>query len=290
MKMDKYLYEIIEDYKESKLEEEKAKVFKDFCSSIWGSNNKRRVITKTIRFNVRDDLLDTKIGQIFNMYSEIEYKTYKSMTKDDDWCSLIRQKINNLYTNYFDDNVILNKDYIDLLNKPKDLYYQWMYGKEMDSDELTNVIDESIHKSLELKSIYQKQKMNLSWSEYKKVVEDFLKKIFDNCKLLTDYEKEFGVPNIHIYEFIEDNFYIKYICSSLDGYMCNYQKEYYGLKRGRNKEYIRCKECGALIEKTNNKKMYCDKCALERKKASNKKSEIKYRNRMRENRKSKKPS
>ena len=68
--------------------------------------------------------------------------------------------------------------------------------------------------------------------------------------------------------------------------MLNYQKEYYNLKRGRNKEYKRCKECGALIEKTNNKKSYCDECAIKRKKESNRKSDKKYKDKIRrENRK-----
>ena len=58
--------------------------------------------------------------------------------------------------------------------------------------------------------------------------------------------------------------------------MLNYQKDYYELKRGRNKQYKRCKECGALIEKTNNRTMYCKECAkeIDRKKAKNRMKEI----------------
>ena len=59
----------------------------------------------------------------------------------------------------------------------------------------------------------------------------------------------------------EDNFYIKYFCKSLESYMKNYNKEYYGLKRGRDKKYKRCKKCGKMIEVKGNKKKYCDKCA-----------------------------
>lgn len=89
-----------------------------------------------------------------------------------------------------------------------------------------------------------------------------------------------------LYSFInEDNFYIKYFCRSLEAYIQNFQKEFYGLKRGRNKKYIRCKECGGLIEKTNNKKTYCDQCAKRRKKEMNKISDKKYRGKIRENRK-----
>lgn len=285
MNIDKYLYEIIDDYKNTNSMEEKTEIFKDFCSSIWSSKNKRRTYAKTIKFKVRSDLLDTEVGQIFNSWSEVEYIGYKSITKETDWCSLIRQKINNLYTKYFDDDVILNKDYMNLLKTPYILYYRWIKGSEMEANELTNNIDNAMHEARNVKTTYQKQKMSMSWNEYKNIIESFLQKIFDNCKLIEEYENE-DLTNKRIYDFMtEDNFYISYICRSLETYMLNYQKEYYGLQRGRNKKYKRCKECGALIEATGNKKMYCNDCAVKRKKESNKKSDKKYRNKKRENRK-----
>lgn len=260
MNIDNYLYEIIDDYKNANSEEEKSEIFEDFCSSLWSSKNKRRTYIKTIRFKVRNDLLQTEVGQIFDIYSEIEYVGYKEMTKDIDWVSLIRQKINNLYTRYFDKEVILKKDYMELLKTPKNLYYRWTSGEEINSDKLTEIIENSIFKAQELKLNYQKQKMELSWNDYKEVIEKFLKNIFNNCKLIEDFEKD-NLTSQYIYELAtEDNFYIKYFCDSLESYMCNYQKEYYKLKRGRNKKYKHCKECGKLIEKTNNRILYCDEC------------------------------
>lgn len=277
MNIDKYLYEIIDDYKCADSEEEKAEIFKDFCSSIWNNKNKRRIYTKAIKFKVRSDLLDSEIGQIFNSWSEVEYIGYKSMTKETDWCSLIRQKINNLYTHYFDEEVILNRDYMKLLKTPYNLYYRWIKGIEINPNELTDMINDAIDDANKLKNTYQKQKMKLTWNEYKNVIEGFLQKIFDNCKLIDNYENE-KLTDKYIYNFItEDNFYIKYICKSLGSYILNYQKEYYNLKRGRNKEYKRCKECGALIEKTGNKKMYCDKCAKERERIRKRNIAHKYR-------------
>lgn len=285
MNIDKYLYEIIDDYKSANSTEEKNEIFNLFCSSVWGSKNKRRVYNRQIKFKVRSDLLDSEIGQIFNTWSEVDYVGYKSMSSESDWCSLIRQKINNLYTRYFDEEVILNKDYMNLLKTPYKLYYRWIKGVEMCADEITDTIESSIYKAAELKTVYQKQKMKLSWSEYKKVVEGFLRRAFDNCKIIEDYENE-CLTDKYIYNFTtEDNFYIRYICKSLDGEMLKWQKEYYGLRRGRNKQYIRCKECGDLIEKTGNKKIYCEKCAAKRKAESNRKSDKKYKIKMRENRK-----
>ena len=260
--IDKYLYEIIDDYKHSDSDEEKSDIFKSFCSSIWSSENKRRVYTKTIRFSVRKDLLQTDVGQVFDVWSEVEYTGYKAMTKETDWCSLIRQKVNNLYTRYFDKDVILKKDYMSLLNTPKRLYYQWIDGIEMDADELTTIIDDAIDDAQKLKVTYQKQKMELSWSEYKKVIEGFFQRCFDNCKLIEDYEKDSKYCGI--YDFMnEDNFYIKYFCKSLESYMKTYNKEYYRLKRGRNKKYKRCKICEKKIEKTNNRIKYCNNCSYE---------------------------
>ena len=234
---------------------------------------------------MRSDLLDTEIGQIFNAWSEIDYIGYKAMTNDVDWSSLIRQKINNLYTKYFDEEVILTKDYMDLLKTPYNLYYRWIKGAEMDAEELTEIINDSIHRASELKSVYQQQKMKKSWEEYKEIIEVFLRKIFDNCKPIEDYEIE-NLTSKYIYELAnEDNSYVSCFCNSLETYMLNYQKEYYHLKRGRNKRYKRCKECGDLIEITGNKKTYCNDCAKKRKKKSDKISDKKYKSKRRENRK-----
>lgn len=260
MNIDKYLYEIFDDYKNATSTEEQNEIFDSFCTSIWSSNNKRRVYTKMIKFKVRDDLLNNEIGQIFNVWSEVEYIGYKAMSQDTDWCSLIRQKINNLYTRYFDEEVILKKDYMNLLKTPYNLYYRWIKGvdNEMSADELTNIIETSIYKAAELKSEYQKQKMSLSWEEYRNVIEDFFKKIFQNCRLIDDYEFE-NLTSQYIYELAtEDNFYIKYICVYLENEMKQWQKKYYGVRS--HKEYKRCKECGALIEKTNNRVLYCKDC------------------------------
>jgi hypothetical protein len=127
--------------------------------------------------------------------------------------------------------------------------------------------------------------MTLSWSEYKKVVEGFFKRCFDNCKLIEDYEKE--VNYFGIYDFInEDNFYIKYICKSLESYMRNYQKQYYGLyvKGSKDKNYKikRCQLCGCLIEVTGKKDFstkYCKECKNKIKKEQTRLRVKKYRDR-----------
>lgn len=278
-----FLYEIIEDYKEAEHNEVKDEIFNSFCSSIWASDNKRRTYIKTIHFKVRKDLLDTELGRVFDTWSGIEYRYYKSMTKDENWCAIIRQKINNIYTRYFDKEVILNKEYMDLLKKPKLMYFDWLSGTEMDTDTVTNIIDDAIDEAEKLKQRFQMEKMTLSWNEYKKVVEGFLRRCFDNCKLIGEYEDKTQIVNN--YDFItEDNFYVKYINRYIDREIVQYQKKYYGVRQ--HKKYSRCKRCGGIIEKTGNKRLYCDDCALIKKKESNRKADKKYKNKMRENRKS----
>ena len=263
-----FLYEIIEDYKEAENNEAKDEIFSSFCSSIWASDNKRRTYIKTIHFKVRKDLLNTELGQVFDTWSGIEYKYYKSMTKEENWCSIIRQKINNIYTRYFDKEVILNKEYMDLLKKPKLMYFDWLSGTEMDADTVTDIIDDTIDKAEKLKQRFQMEKMTLSWNEYKKVIEGFLRRCFDNSKQMAEYEHNTQIGKT--YDFItEDHFYIKYICERLSGNIKDYQKKYYGLKYSSRKGYSRCKRCGGIIEKTNNRVIYCKECGkiIDREKA-----------------------
>ena len=273
---DSFLYEIIEDYKESKTEEEKDEIFRSFCSSIWSSDNKRRIYKKSVRFNVRKDLLQTELGQVFDTWSDIEYTHYKSMTKDENWRFIIRQKVNNIYTRYFDKEVILGKEYMGLLKVPKKLYYQWISGIDMETATVTGIIDDAIDTAEKVKLRLQKEKMSLSWNEYKKFVEDFLMRCFNNCRLIGEYEDNTKI-NTRLDFLTEDHFYVSYICRTLEGYFKNYQKEYYGVRRGHGNIYSRCKQCGSIIEKTGNKRMYCNKCAIEKERKRKREIAHKYR-------------
>lgn len=254
-----YLYEIMEDYKYAATGQEKESIFQSFCSLIWDSGNKRRVCTKAIRFTVRKNLLSTDVGQIFAKWSEIKYTGYQSTTKETDWCNLIRQKINNLYTVYFDKEVICNKDYLRLLQTPRTLYRKFCTDAVLMPDEVSSAIESALVSAEALKTTCQMQKMDLSWQEYQKVIESILLKIFDKCKLIEEFE-DASAPG-RIYDFMnEDNFYIRYFCRYLTCEMKQWQKKYYGVKNHR--PYIRCRRCGGLAEKTNNRILYCKACRV----------------------------
>jgi hypothetical protein len=262
---DKFLYEILDDYKEAITDTDKDEIIKEFMKLIWASKNKRSVYKKDLRFSVSRSLLDTEIGQIFNTYSEISYTSYRSMTKDTDFISLIRQKANNIYTNLCDGDVCLKKEYMDLIKQPKQMYYRWRSGEIYDATALTSQIDDIIAESLIVKEKYSKQKMNIRWNDYKILIVPYFKRMFENFIPLEDFEDKNHLT-VDINTWNEDNFAIAYLCKGLEGYMRNYQKEYYGLSIPNSKQkqvFSRC-NCGRLFKqnKQHNKKM-CDICCEE---------------------------
>jgi succinate dehydrogenase flavin-adding protein (antitoxin of CptAB toxin-antitoxin module) len=268
----KYLYEILDDYKDAVSEEEKDIIVKSFMKLIWSSKNKRNTYLKDIRFSVTRSLLETDIGKIFNTYTEISYTGYKSMIKDTDFVSLIRQKINNLYTNLCDEEVCLKKEYMDLLKKPKQMYYRWKNGEEFDPESLKDCIENILEQSVKVKEKYSKQKMKITWNDYKKIITPYFKRMFDNFIPLEQYEDK-TVLTLTTDLWCEDNYCIAYLCKGLDGYMRDYQKQYYGIKKQRNMKLSRC-GCGNMFIKNNNKHKYCPSC----KKLKTLEKHIKYNN------------
>jgi len=256
---EKFLYEILEDYSTALIQPEKDEIFNSFCNYIWSCNNPRRTYPKEIKFFVQDDLLNTEIGKIFNAWSVIEYKGCRFKTSNKQYDFLIRQKINNIYTRMFDPTVILSKEYMDMLKKPKKLYFCWLHGEQVNPQELTEKLDNIYQEAIILKEKYSKRKMSLDWDDYKLIINKYLKQCFQNCKLLDNCDT-WTTAKINTDAWNDDNFYVRYICKSLDGYIRNYQKEYAGLIRGRNKKYDYCIDCEKLYEKKTFNQKRCPFC------------------------------
>lgn len=278
-----YLYELIEDYKEAGTGEEKEAVFHSLCSAIWASGCKRRIYTKSIRFKVRKDLQDTELGQLFGTWSDLTYHYYRSRTSQDSWSGFIRQKINNLYTRYFDREVILEQEYMELLKTPKRLYYKWSSGAAMEAAEVSEEIEDALRRSEEVRRRLESGKMELPWSSYKKLMEGFLRKCLEHCKRIEEYEEKSALSSRPDF-LTEDHFYVSYFNRCLDGELKKWLKKQCGLPQNSRKGYKRCRQCRTLIENSGNKKMYCEPCARLRKRASNQASDQRYKNRRRENR------
>ena len=274
---DKYLYEILDDYKSSGNKEE---IYQCFLKEIWHSNNSRQIFTKYIKFTMLPNLIQTDVGKIFYNYVNIPYIASKTMTKNQDYISLIRQKINNIYNNYCEPRLCTRKDYMELLHMPKKLYYRWeKYGEVSNTQILQETIKNSLEKANQLKNQYAKQKMNLTWNQFKPFVEDCLRKAFNNYVSLDSFEnKNEFVLDTDLW--IEDNFAIKYMCKCLQNEIKNFQKSYYGLyvKGIKNKiKYKRCIDCGKMFLSRNkdNQTIRCEECqhkaTLEKYKRYNKK-------------------
>ena len=253
----------IEDYKNSTTSKEQKIILNKFITLIWSSSNKRVVYTKRITFNILPELLETDIGKLLNKYSQINYVGYKSYINNGNWNDIIRQKINNLYTVYFDKNVITTREYMNIITTPKKIYLNWINGKDYTYNEIFQILKD---KKVEYKDIEKKtinRKMNLSWSDYKLLINSIIEKCFKNVKLFTDVDTTDTQFRI-LYDTVnyEENFYVSYFCHCLDYELKKYQKKYFGLKD--HKKYKTCKDCGVLIEAKNNKKLYCDHCSRER--------------------------
>lgn len=264
-----YMYEILEDYQTASDSEEQEEIFAAFCSLIWEHPNQRKISQKTFAFSIDPKLLDTDIGQVFAAYSSLSCPVCSSTTKQTDFASLIRQKVNNIYTNLFDDEICTRKDYLDLLGLPKKLYFQWKKSLLTESADWTMTVEElsfalqtAMEESSRLKEVYGRQKMKLDWKDYCLVTEDFFRRLFHNYTPLDTYSLG-RPPVIHTDAWQEDNFCIRYFCSGLNGYFKNYQKKYYGLSNTgsqKNLPYSRC-ACGRLFQQNRqHNRRLCDAC------------------------------
>jgi len=255
----KYLYEILDNYQCANIDKERNDIFRVFCNHLWSVKNPRQKYIKNICYTVSDNC-DKNYEIVFNAYTSIPYNAYRSTTKNRNAWYLLRQKINNIYTNMCDNSSCIKTDYLNLLHTPKKLYFRYNNNDlPMTPDELKVEIDTSLQNAEQLFIVYSKQKMNITWNAYKKLIEKWLTKIFDNYICLDDFEDKTNMV-MDINYWTEDNYVIKYIGKSLNGYMCNYEKVYYGIPR--NKKYRHCTECGVMfiVNPKDTKSFRCQNC------------------------------
>ncbi len=264
-----YLYEILEDYQFATTDAEKEEIFSSFCQKIWEHPNQRTITEKPITFRIKPTLLKTEIGEVFSNYTSIPRNVCPSTTKNTGFASLIRQKLNNIYTYFFDENICSRKEYLDLLRLPKKLYFQWesFLGKGepewiLSPKELSNTLEQAMADAKRLKETCAREKMKLSWEEYKQVAEGYFRRLFEHYQPLEEYQTDHALV-LQTGTWNEDNFCISYFCSGLHGYFKNYQKSYYGLYNAnsrRKTSYSRC-ACGNLfLQNRQRNRRLCDTC------------------------------
>jgi len=253
----KHLYEILEDYNDGDIQEKNV-IFQTYMKALWKNKNKPQFLKRTISFRILESNLPDEIIEIFKAHNSTKFIYCRTKTKETDHLSLVHQKVNNLYSYYCDKRFCVDKDYFKALKTPKKLYYEYIRSnKKKTPEQLRALIEKSVADSIQCKEKCDKEKLRLTIPEYKNIIDRFMHIIFDNyIEDNTTFELVMANSDIS-----EDNRVVKYICTSLQGYMKNYEKEYYGIKRGNNQTYARCPDCGALFVETKNKrKKRCDVC------------------------------
>lgn len=256
---DKFIYEVFDDYKDAKDDELKNKIISMFCQKIWNVNNDVENLERVIRYRVSNKFT-CNVSDVFRKYQNIKYISNKSFSQGGDSWTILRQKINNIYTDMCDKDVCKKKDYMDCLYSPKRLYFRFVKGKSFNSVELENYIGQQMELAKELHNKYAKHKMDIGWDEYKNLINGYIKKIFNNYIPLDEFEDK-SILSVSVTYWSEDNYVIKYIGKSLCGYMKNYEKQYHGVSRSVNASYIRCVSCGRMAEQKSNAQKYCSECS-----------------------------
>ena len=264
------LTEILEDYKDGD-DELKKDILIDFKKKLWSSKCKFKKYTKKYSFTIDENIIHRQdLKDLLNKYNSIEYTVNKSIYKSKmNSVDYIKVHINNLYGVKFDNNVYLNKEYYNYLLTPKKEYFKIInFIKKGGDENKINIedISKTIIENLELakkekiKSI--NRKCNLKWTEYKKLINTYIERIFNNFIPLEEYEDDdWEIDNVIIDGWNEDNYIISYICTSLGGYIKTYCRKMQGINQ--RKKYKFCDNCGKPIEKTNGRKKYCSTCAKE---------------------------
>lgn len=236
-------------------------IVKEFRNRLWNTLPYIK-LDRSYGFYINENISE-KDARLLNKYNHQKYKVLKSRYSKEDMFpeDYIKARLNSNYAKYFDKDLYLNKEYYYYLANYKNIYFKYING-EIDDLELAlkdnkKKVNEHRKKSLE-------KKIDLSWKEYKGVVDRVLDNVFKNYKPI-DIKIESGdfVPNSNL-DWDEDNSIIGYVNKSIHGETINFIKVKKEIVRPRGK-IIYCSICGKQIKSKNNKahNKYCTKCAKE---------------------------
>lgn len=261
-----FLNEILDEYRDSD-EVRKKEILNNFLELLWKSKCKYKKYKKYSTYKVNEKVLNYRedLINLFNKFNKLEYTVCKSYYKNKlDSIDYIRIHINNIYGYLFDEDVYYAKEYYNLLFTPKKEYFKIINliknNCDFDINDVKNNIENAIKKAEEIKQKSINKKIKMKWSDYKKLVNSFIEKIFNNYMTIEEYEEKYGWDiRIDIDGWSEDNYIIKYFCKSLTGYFKNYIRKFRGFKY--NDKIIHCIQCGIPIKRTSSNNKYCKICA-----------------------------
>lgn len=257
------LNDILEEYKESN-DEHKAKLIKEFTNMIWNSKYTFKTYKRYYTYKVNEELLNNKqdLIELFNKYQIIEYPFCKSFygTKMSS-VDYIRIHINNMYGYLADKNVYLSKEYYQLLLTPKNEYFKTIDKLKNDESVNANEIENRIFNAFDIaeqsKEKCLEKKLNIKWKDYKKLINTYFERMFNNYIPPHEYELQHGWEmNVNVDGWNEDNYIIKYFCKSLTGYLRNYVRD----SKPKEVKKKNCSVCNTAFIYSSNKRIYCDKC------------------------------
>lgn len=232
--------------------EEKRNVIVDkFIKLIWQSKCEYKTIIKRIQFEIDDTIVDEELFDILCKYNDLQYKKIKSKYRSEKMTSIdyIRVHINNSYAFLFDKDTYATKEYVFNLLQPRDAYFQYI-REEIEREELLLKLQEFNNNN-----INKRTKHELTWNQYKKIINSFLVRIFDNIKTVDELLSEIDFEQrVKKDTFDYDNILIAYINNCITGYLRNYIKEL------DKPKYKFCSVCGVYIEDPKPRQKYCWLC------------------------------
>lgn len=97
----------------------------------------------------------------------------------------------------------------------------------------------------------------MEWTEYKKLISEYIERIFQNYIPSHEYEKKHGWEvRVNTDSWSEDNYIVKYFCKSLTGYMRNYVRD----QKPKKDIEKNCVGCSKRIVANSNRQKYCNSC------------------------------
>jgi len=260
-----FLNQMMEDYK---ISNNKRSIINTFIDRLWDSEYVFKKYKKQYKYEVMGELLDNRedLIELFNKYNVIEYTVCRSFYKKKlESIDYIRVRLNNMFGFLFDKDVYYNRKYYNLLLTPKKEYFRLVNIKkeignidDVKYEDVYNNIENAFNEAelIKLESIDKKH--NVSFSNYKKLINTYIERIFNNYVSIEEYEKDHEWKlNISVDGWSEDNYVIKYFCKSLTGYIKMYIRDVLN----KSNKFKECDICKILFKPTTSSNKYCQICA-----------------------------
>ena len=262
----KYLYEYMEEYRESDNPES---VVEEFLNEVWNCPINYSTKERSFSFWVSESALENypELIAFFKQHNKIKFHMCNSFHRTRNGIELIRIPINNNYAFLTSKDVYLGRTYYKLLKTPKNEYFSVLekikQGEVIDVFEIMNRVEAALERAVKLKEERLAEKFDISWEEYKEIVNTYVHRLFKNYKSQEEYEDELEDDYYQLVNAItnnENNRIVKYFRKSLRGYSMNY-------RRDRKPKVIKlksCELCKIKFESNSNRQLFCDNCKAER--------------------------